>query len=66
MDFRFTHQEEQFRAEVRDWLGENRIVAITVPADAVPGTSRAEIKIYPGPFAQGVEGLEKILRLPHG
>jgi uncharacterized protein YfaS (alpha-2-macroglobulin family) len=48
------------------WLqdGEERVVAL--PAGALPGTSRIEVKIYPGPASQAVEGLEAILRMPYG
>ena len=28
--------------------------------------AEVEVKIYPGVMAQAVEGLEKILRMPHG
>ncbi len=59
-------QGKEVRGTESDWLDQDRTIAITVPPDAIPGTSRAEVKIYPGPLAQGVEGLEKILRLPHG
>ena len=37
-----------------------------VPPQAVPETPYLEVKIYPGVMAQVVEGLEKILQLPHG
>ena len=49
-----------------DWLRRSKRVPITVPAAAVPGATSVEVKIYPGVMAQAVEGLEKILRLPHG
>jgi hypothetical protein len=49
-----------------DWLRESKRVPIEVPAAAVPGATSVEVKIYPGAMAQAVEGLEKILRLPHG
>jgi uncharacterized protein YfaS (alpha-2-macroglobulin family) len=49
-----------------DWLRENKKVRVKVPAAAVPGATSVEVKIYPGVMAQAVEGLEKILRLPHG
>jgi hypothetical protein len=41
-------------------------MVIDIPGYAVEGTSRVEVKIYPGVMAQVIEGLEKILRLPHG
>jgi uncharacterized protein YfaS (alpha-2-macroglobulin family) len=49
-----------------DWLRESKRVPVNVPAAAVPGATSVEVKIYPGVMAQAVEGLEKILRLPHG
>ena len=49
-----------------DWLRESKKVLVEVPAAAVPGATSIEVKIYPGVMAQAVEGLEKILRLPHG
>jgi uncharacterized protein YfaS (alpha-2-macroglobulin family) len=49
-----------------DWLRESKRVPVKVPAAAVPGATSVEVKIYPGAMAQVVEGLEKILRLPHG
>jgi uncharacterized protein YfaS (alpha-2-macroglobulin family) len=49
-----------------DWLRESKEVVITIPPESVPETPYVEVKIYPGVMAQAVEGLEKILRLPHG
>jgi 5-hydroxyisourate hydrolase-like protein (transthyretin family) len=57
---------KEMRLTESDWLRESREVAIEVPAEAVPETPYVEVKIYPGVMAQVVEGLEKILRLPHG
>jgi hypothetical protein len=57
---------KEIRLTESDWLRENKQVAIEVPAQAVADTPRVEVKIYPGVMAQVVEGLEKILRLPHG
>jgi hypothetical protein len=57
---------KEFRLTESDWLRESKEVAIQIPAEAVPETPYIEVKIYPGVMAQVVEGLEKILRLPHG
>ncbi|GAB4541320.1 MAG: hypothetical protein Kow0063_32080 [Anaerolineae bacterium] len=57
---------KEIRLTESDWLRESRQVAIEVPPEAVPGTPYVEVKIYPGVMAQVIEGLEKILRLPHG
>jgi uncharacterized protein YfaS (alpha-2-macroglobulin family) len=56
----------RFRTTKSDWLDESREVTLSIPAQAVPGTPYAEVKIYPGVMSQAVEGLEKILRMPHG
>jgi hypothetical protein len=57
---------KQIRLTKSDWLRGDCEVGVDIPQQAVPGTSRLEVKIYPGVLAQVVEGLEKILRLPHG
>jgi uncharacterized protein YfaS (alpha-2-macroglobulin family) len=57
---------KEFRLTESDWLRESKETAIEIPAEAVPQTPYVEVKIYPGVMAQVVEGLEKILRLPHG
>ncbi len=57
---------KEIRLTESDWLRGDCEVELDIPPKAVPGTSRVEVKIYPGVLAQVVEGLEKILRLPHG
>jgi 5-hydroxyisourate hydrolase-like protein (transthyretin family)/archaellum component FlaF (FlaF/FlaG flagellin family) len=57
---------KEVRLTESDWLREDREVEITLPPEVVPETPYVEVKIYPGVMAQVVEGLEKILRLPHG
>ncbi|MDY6874681.1 MAG: alpha-2-macroglobulin family protein [Chloroflexota bacterium] len=57
---------KEFRLTESDWLRESKKVVITIPPEVVPETPYVEVKIYPGVMAQAVEGLEKILRLPHG
>jgi 5-hydroxyisourate hydrolase-like protein (transthyretin family) len=57
---------KEFRLTESDWLRESKEVEIEIPPEAVPETPSVEVKIYPGVMAQAVEGLEKILRLPHG
>ena len=56
----------EMRLSESDWLRGSKEVEISIPAEAVPDTPYVEVKIYPGVMAQAVEGLEKILRLPHG
>jgi 5-hydroxyisourate hydrolase-like protein (transthyretin family) len=57
---------KEFRLTESDWLREDKEIKLEIPAEAVPDTPYVEVKIYPGVMAQAVEGLEKILRLPHG
>ncbi len=40
--------------------------SVTLPVDAIPGTERLTVKIYPGILSQVVEGLDSILRMPFG
>jgi uncharacterized protein YfaS (alpha-2-macroglobulin family) len=55
-----------FRKSTSDWLRQGVLVTTTVPLESIGGTTRIEVKIYPGVVSQVVEGLEKILRLPYG
>lgn len=57
---------QEVRLTESNWLRENKEISLNLPPDIVPGTARVEVKIYTGVLAQVVEGLEKILRLPHG
>lgn len=41
-------------------------VDLVVPADAVPGSVRAVLKVYPSGFSQLVEGLDGIFQMPYG
>jgi hypothetical protein len=41
-------------------------VDLAVPADAVPGSVRAVLKVYPSGFSQLVEGLDGIFQMPYG
>jgi uncharacterized protein YfaS (alpha-2-macroglobulin family) len=57
---------KEVRLTESDWLREPKEVLLDIPVQIVPDTSRVDVKIYPGVMAQVIEGLEKILRLPHG
>ena len=63
---------KEIRLTESDWLRESADrsdpleLEVEVPPEAVAETPHIEVKIYPGVMAQVVEGLEKILRLPHG
>ena len=37
-----------------------------IPGNAVPGASELLVKLYPGVFAQAIEGLDSILQMPSG
>ncbi len=39
---------------------------VQLPAEAVPGTQKLMVKIYPGVVSQVVEGLDALLRMPSG
>jgi uncharacterized protein YfaS (alpha-2-macroglobulin family) len=41
-------------------------VALDVPPDAIDGSARATVRIYPSAFSQVVEGLDGIFKLPTG
>ncbi len=46
--------------------GETVTHELTVPADAIDGSARALVKIYPSSFSQLLEGLDGIFRMPNG
>jgi hypothetical protein len=39
---------------------------VTVPAEAIPGTGRLTVKIYPGVVSQVLDGLAGMLQMPYG
>ncbi len=57
---------KQLEATFSDRLEEPVEKTVTIPAEAINGTANITCKIYPGVLSQVVEGLEKLLRLPHG
>jgi len=57
---------KEIRRTTSDWLRGDTTLDVHVPTQAIPGTARVEVKIYPGVVSQIVEGLEKILRMPFG
>jgi 5-hydroxyisourate hydrolase-like protein (transthyretin family) len=57
---------KEIRSSESNWLRESLETAVKIPTGAIEETPAIEVKIYPGVLAQVVEGLEKILRLPHG
>ncbi len=54
------------RTTTSDYLSGNIEASVAVPMQAIPGTARIEVKLYAGPSAQIVEGLDALLRMPNG
>jgi hypothetical protein len=48
------------------FVGERWEAPATIPADALPGTARVEVAVFPGLAADALEGLEGMLRMPTG
>lgn len=46
--------------------GQSVMQTALIPADAIAGTQKLLVKIYPGILSQVVEGLDSILRMPYG
>jgi hypothetical protein len=57
---------KEMRRTESDWLRESVAYQVHIPAAAIPGTAKIEVKIYPGVVSQIVEGLEKLMRMPFG
>ncbi|MBS0203879.1 MAG: DUF1559 domain-containing protein [Planctomycetes bacterium] len=51
---------------VNGTLSEPADIELKVPADAIPGSSRAIVKVYPSTLSELVEGLEGIFQRPYG
>jgi len=51
---------------VTDRLNGDTVQTITIPEQAVPGSAKIIVKLYPGVFSQLVEGLDGMLRMPYG
>ncbi len=47
-------------------LDKSADLTLNVPADAIEGSVKAFVKVYPSSFSQLVEGLQNIFRLPTG
>ncbi|HEV2666717.1 MAG TPA: hypothetical protein VG324_17495, partial [Blastocatellia bacterium] len=47
-------------------FGESGSLDVAVPMDAIKGSVRAELKIYPNLMAHALEGIEGILQRPYG
>jgi hypothetical protein len=47
-------------------LRASSLLEVNVPAEAIPRTARAELKIYPNLMAHTIEGIEAIMARPYG
>lgn len=47
-------------------LTETVEMTLTIPDEAIPGSAKAIVKLYPSAFSQLVEGLDAIFRQPYG
>jgi hypothetical protein len=57
---------KRFDQSYSDRLTGDAEQTITVPREAIAGTARILVKIYPGILSQVVEGLDALLRMPFG
>jgi len=65
-DIRVEPDGKRYRDASGDWLEDGEEQVLIIPEGAIPGASRIEVKVYPGPVSHVVEGLERILRMPFG
>ncbi len=67
-DVRVFPDGKELRFTVSDKLDPTMPVQemVQIPADAIPGTQKLIVKIYPGIVSQVVEGLDALLRMPYG
>jgi uncharacterized protein YfaS (alpha-2-macroglobulin family) len=56
----------EMRTTHSDYLSGSTEATIAIPTQAIQGTARIEVKLYAGPAAQIVEGLDALLRMPDG
>ena len=57
---------KRFEHSASDRLQDTVTEMVPIPTEAINGTAKIMVKIYPGIVSQVVEGLEKILRMPFG
>jgi 5-hydroxyisourate hydrolase-like protein (transthyretin family) len=57
---------KQIEVTKSNWLKGDTEHSVEIPAPAIPGASRIEVKIYPGIVAQAVNGLDSLLKVPYG
>ncbi len=57
---------KEFRLTKSDNLRGSVKEVMAIPEEAIPGTARIYVKVYPGIVSQIVEGLQGMLRMPFG
>jgi hypothetical protein len=57
---------EPVSRSVNDLVSEGRALRLDIPADAMAGSLRAEVKLYPNLLASVMESIEVLLRKPTG
>jgi hypothetical protein len=57
---------EEIARSVSGILGDSAMLEASIPVDAIKGTPRAELKIYPSLMAHVVESIEGIMARPYG
>ena len=57
---------KRIRRTHSDWLQDGTQGTVSLPENAIPGTAKVFVKVYPGLFSQVVEGLDGMLRMPFG
>jgi len=55
-----------FETTTSNWLKDATTQVVEIPAQAIPGASRVEVKIFPGVVSQVINGLDGLLRMPFG
>ena len=57
---------KRFDQTISDRLAGDAEQTVTIPREAIAGTARILVKVYPGILSQVVEGLDALLRMPYG
>ncbi len=57
---------KSFEVTQSNWLRGDTTQVVNIPAPAIPGASRIEVKIFPGIVSQAVSGLDGMLQMPFG
>ncbi len=65
-DVRVYPDGKEFVETSSNWLRADATQIVKIPNDAIPGTARVEVKVYPGVMSQLVEGLDAIFKMPNG